>query len=186
MKNDLRLCNNLIGCTVNCNSTGSGTLDLSSVPEKQFEQGSFILALDPNGNLYKFQDIKQQPQDVSFDLFPDEGNQLDNGNYEFLVTARIANKKPTELTSAKVELSYDGEIRDVSITAPEGVTVNTENQGHYTITQLSGYGAVNISFKVELSSETMVAGRVIVEGDENESNNAAAVYLSPPNDIQAG
>lgn len=183
MKNDVAVCNRLSGCTVNCHSTGSGALDFSSVPEKPFEQGSFILALDPKGHLYKFQDIKQQPQDVSLDLWADEGKDINNGKYEFLVTARIANKKSTDMTSAKVELSYDGEMRDVSITAPDGVTVNTENPGHYTINQLSGYGAVNISFKVEVASEQMVAGRVIVDGDENESNNGAVLYLSPPNDI---
>lgn len=178
MKNDLKLCNNLIGCTVNCNSQGNGNVDFSSVPEKTFEIGSFILALDPQGNLYKFQE--SQPQDVSLDLWSDEGNQLDNGNYEFLVTARIANKKPTEVTSAKVELSYYGEMRDVSITAPDGVTVNTENKGHYTINSLSGYDSVNITFKVELASEQIVSGRVIVDGDENESNNGVVLYLSPP------
>lgn len=157
--------------------TGGDSLDLTAVPEKQFEQGSSVLAFDPSGELYRFKEDVSYYKDLAIELSASQGSKLENDNTQYAVTAKISNTKPTEVSSATVALSAGGTLRDFTVNSADDVTVTNEGEGNYTITNLTGYGVVTISFNVEVSDNTYVSGSVTATGDTVSSNNSATLNL---------
>lgn len=86
----------------------TASLDLSDIPEQNFQPGSKVIAFDKEGHLYKFAETSSYYKDIAIELSAENGTKLDNQNTQYTVTARISNTKETEVSSASVLLSTGG------------------------------------------------------------------------------
>ena len=92
--------------------TQGGGVDLNTLPEKQWEDGSKIVALDPQGNAYVVpQDIKFY-KDVAVNLSL-KSSEYVNDKTRSVLTVRVTNLKDFEI--ANVEFAFSTGSRKKSI-----------------------------------------------------------------------
>lgn len=137
--------------------------DIKSLPEKQWETGSKIVALDPQGNAYTFLEDKKFYKDVAVDL------QLKSSAY--------VNDKTRSVLIARVTNLKDFDTANVEFTFSTGSTIVNGEQTNKTVTLLANETR-SFEYVVEHDNSTYVSATVYVVGDVEGENNSA--YLNIP------
>ena len=143
--------------------TQGGGVNLNALPEKQWEDGSKVVALDPSGNAYVFPQDKKFYKDVAVDLHL-KSSEYVNGKTRSVLIARVTNLK-------------DFETANVEFTFSTGSTVVNGEQTSHTVT-LSANETRSFEYVVEHDNSTYVSATVYVVGDVAGQNNSA--YLNIP------
>lgn len=150
--------------------------DYAQLTEKQFEQGSKVLAFDQQGQPYLFAQDESYLKDVAISLEQGAYQKLENNNTQYEVTARIQNTKTTQVGELTAAFSAGGVIRDM-VTSTSTAVVNSIQDNVVNISNLEGYGIVEVKFKVEVSDNSYVTGTVTTNGDTVSSNNQSTLNL---------
>lgn len=178
-------------------------LSVEQLPEKTFEKGSMVLAVDSSGNLYRVKgDLTTEEGSTSEENPTEEpsGNEESNSKTdvdvaihlsrstsiasenetEHKIEAKIVNETPDEVSSVKVVLSGEGggSLRDFVVWKPDNTTVTEESEGTYLIHNLAGQSEVTIEFKADVFEEFNVVGNITVEGDSNTEDNHSTLALT--------
>ena len=145
-----------------CKTQGGG-VNLNALPEKQWEDGSKVVALDPSGNAYVFPQDKKFYKDVAVDL------QLKSSAY--------VTDKTRSVLIARVTNLKDFDTADVEFTFSTGSTIVNGEQTNKTVTLLANETR-SFEYVVEHDNSTYVSATVYVVGDVGGENNSA--YLNIP------
>ena len=136
--------------------------DIKSLPEKQWETGSKIVALDPQGNAYTFLEDKKFYKDVAISL------QLKSSEY---VTDKTRSVLAVRVTNLK-----DFETANVEFAFSTGSTVVNGEQTSQTLT-LTANETRSFEYIVEHENSTYVGATVFVVGDMESQNNSASLII---------
>ena len=136
--------------------------DIKSLPEKQWEDGSKVVALDPNGNAYVFPQDKKFYKDVAVSL------QLKSSEY---VTDKTRSVLVVRVTNLK-----DFETANVEFAFSTGSTVVNGEQTSQTLT-LAANETRSFEYIVEHENSTYVSATVFVVGDMESQNNSASLSI---------
>ena len=145
-----------------CKTQGGG-VNLNALPEKQWEDGSKVVALDPSGNAYVFPQDKKFYKDVAVYLQLKSSGYV-NGKTRSVLIARVTNLK--DFDTANVEFTF----------STGGTIVNGEPTNK-TVTLLANETR-SFEYVVEHDNSTYVSATVDVVGDVEWENNSA--YLNIP------
>ena len=145
-----------------CKTQGGG-VNLNALPEKQWEDGSKVVALDPSGNAYVFPQDKKFYKDVAVDL------QLKSSAY--------VTDKTRSVLIARVTNLKDFDTANVEFTFSTGSTIENGEQTSQTVTLLANETR-SFEYVVEHDNSTYVSATVYVVGDVEGQNNYA--YLNIP------
>lgn len=145
-----------------CKTQGGG-VNLNALPEKQWEDGSKVVALDPSGNAYVFPQDKKFYKDVAVDL------QLKSSEY--------VNDKTRSVLTARVTNLKDFDTANVEFTFSTGSTIVNGEQTNKTVTLLANETR-SFEYVVEHDNSTYVSATMYVVGDVEGENNSA--YLNIP------
>lgn len=139
---------------------GSEGFDAASLEEKQFTDGSTIVAVDAEGKVYKakykaplFKDVG-----VSLELV---GSELNGETTESTVRVVVTNTMAEEAQGVVLSIGAGGEI-DGSSERTLNVAANSNER---------------ITFKVRHAGPTFVTATVVLNGDTVSSNNTASIAL---------
>ena len=142
--------------------TQGGGVDLNTLPEKQWEAGSKVVALDPQGNAYVV------PQDIKF--YKDVAVSLQ------LKSSEYVNDKTRSVLTVRVTNLKDFEIADVEFAFSTGSTiVNGEHTSQ--ILTLAANETRAFEYVVEHENSTYVNATVFVVGDTESQNNSASLSI---------
>ena len=136
--------------------------DIKSLPEKQWETGSKIVALDPQGNAYTFLEDKKFYKDVAVSL------QLKSSEY---VTDKTRSVLVVRVTNLK-----DFETANVEFAFSTGSTVVNGEQTSQTLT-LTANETRSFEYIVEHKNSTYVSATVFVVGDMESQNNSESLSI---------
>ena len=142
--------------------SSGGAFDIKSLPEKQWETGSKIVALDPQGNAYTFLEDKKFYKDVAVSL------QLKSSEY---VTDKTRSVLAVRVTNLK-----DFEVANVEFAFSTGSTVVNGEQTSQTLT-LTANETRSFEYIVEHENSTYVSATVFVVGDMESQNNSASLSI---------
>ena len=145
-----------------CKTQGGG-VNLNALPEKQWEAGSKVVALDPQGNAYV------APQDIKF--YKDVAVNLS------LKSSEYVNAKTRSVLIARVTNLKDFDAANVEFTFSTGSTIVNGEQTNKTVTLLANETR-SFEYVVEHDNSTYVSATVFVVGDVEGQNNSA--YLNIP------
>nr|DAE98494.1 MAG TPA: collagen triple helix repeat protein [Bacteriophage sp.] len=134
--------------------------DTDSLPEKPFEDGSSVLAIDKNGQAYR---AKYQGQ-----LFKDVGVSLT------LVEAVAGDTETTSTIRATVTNTMKEKASGVSLSLHAGGTLDVSDS---QTLEIDGNSSKVVNFKVRHNSSSYVTASVALEGDTVLSNNTASLAL---------
>ena len=142
--------------------TQGGGVDFNTLPEKQWEAGSKVVALDPQGNAYVV------PQDIKF--YKDVAVSLQ------LKSSEYVNDKTRSVLTVRVTNLKDFEIADVEFAFSTGSTiVNGEHTSQ--ILTLAANETRAFEYVVEHENSTYVNATVFVVGDTESQNNSASLSI---------
>ena len=142
--------------------TQGGGVDLNTLPEKQWEAGSKVVALDPQGNAYVVsQDIKFY-KDVAVSL------QLKSSEY--------VNDKTRSVLTVRVTNLKDFEIANVEFAFSTGSTIVNGEHTSQVLT-LAANETRAFEYVVEHENSTYVNATVFVVGDTESQNNSASLSI---------
>lgn len=137
--------------------------DLKDVPEKPFEDGSKILAFDPNGELYKFPQDATYTKDVAVNLEVVSNEIQEDGTNIANVVVTVSNNLAT--TAEDIQLN-------VGTTAT--ITSGEASPEKFT---LAGNSKQAFMYSVTYNTSGFVTATVNALGDAVSSNNTATVAL---------
>lgn len=139
---------------------GGEGFDTESLEEKQFVDGSTIVAVDAEGNVYKakykaplFKDVG-----VSLELV---GSELNGETTESTVRVTVANTMAEEANGVVLTIGAGGEI---------------DGSGERTL-NVAANSNEHITFKVRHAGPTFATATVTLDGDTASSNNTASIAL---------
>ena len=144
-----------------CKTQGGG-VNLNALPEKQWEDGSKVVALDPSGNAYVFPQDKKFYKDVAVSL------QLKSSQY---VTDKTRSVLVVRVTNLK-----DFEAANVEFAFSTGSTVVNGEQTSQTLT-LTANETRSFEYIVEHENSTYVSATVFVVGDMESQNNSESLSI---------
>ena len=136
--------------------------DIKSLPAKQWETGSKIVALDSQGNAYTFLEDKKFYKDVAVSL------QLKSSEY---VTDKTRSVLVVRVTNLK-----DFEAANVEFAFSTGSTVVNGEQTSQTLT-LTANETRSFEYIVEHENSTYVSATVFVVGDMESQNNSESLSI---------
>jgi len=140
-----------------------GSFDINALPEKQWEAGSKVVALDPQGNAYVVpQDIKFY-KDVAVDLSLKSSEYVTDKTRSVL-TVRVTNLKGFE-------------IADIDFAFSTGSPIVNGGQTSQVLT-LAANETRAFEYVIKHENSTYVSATVFVLGDVDGQNNSA--YLNIP------
>lgn len=143
--------------------TNSGsTFDVASLPEKQWEAGSKIVALDPQGNTYIFPEDKKFYKDVAVSLR--------------LKSSEYVTDKTRSTVIAKVTNLKDFETTNIDFAFSTGSTVTNSQQTSQTLT-LKANQFREFEYVIEHEDSTYVSATVFVIGDLEDQNNSESLTI---------
>ena len=143
-------------------SSSGEAFDIKSLPEKQWEDGSKAVALDPQGNAYVFPQDKKFYKDVAVSL------QLKSSEY--------VNDKTRSVLIARVTNLKDFETANIEFAFSTGSTVVNGEQTSQTLT-LTANETRSFEYVVEHDNSTYVSATVFVLGDVEGQNNSASLSI---------
>ena len=136
--------------------------DIKSLPEKQWETGSRVVALDSQGNAYVFPQDKKFYKDVAVSL------QLKSSEY--------VNDKTRSVLVVRVTNLKDFETAGVEFAFSTGSTVVNGEQTSQTLT-LTANETRSFEYVVEHENSTYVSATVFVIGDMESQNDSASLSI---------
>ena len=142
--------------------TQGGGVDLNTLPEKQWEDGSKVVALDPQGNAYVV------PQDIKF--YKDVAVNLS------LKSSEYVNNKTRSVLIVRVTNLKDFEIANVEFAFSTGSTIVNGGQTSQVLT-LAANETRAFEYVVEHENSTYVNATVFVVGDTESQNNSASLSI---------
>ena len=142
--------------------TQGGGVDLNTLPEKQWEDGSKVVALDPQGNAYVV------PQDIKF--YKDVAVNLS------LKSSEYVNDKTRSVLTVRVTNLKDFEIADVEFAFSTGSTIVNGEHTSQVLT-LAANETRAFEYVVEHENSTYVNATVFVVGDTESQNNSASLSI---------
>ena len=142
--------------------TQGGGVDLNTLPEKQWEDGSKVVALDPQGNAYVV------PQDIKF--YKDVAVNLS------LKSSEYVNDKTRSVLTVRVTNLKDFEIANVEFAFSTGSTIVNGGQTSQVLT-LAANETRAFEYVVEHENSTYVNATVFVVGDTESQNNSASLSI---------
>lgn len=143
--------------------TNSGsTFDVASLPEKQWEAGSKIVALDPQGSTYIFPEDKKFYKDVAVSLR--------------LKSSEYVTDKTRSTVIAKVTNLKDFETTNIDFAFSTGSTVTNNQQTSQTLT-LNANEFREFEYIIEHADSTYVSATVFVTGDTENANNSESLTI---------
>ena len=140
-----------------------GSFDINALPEKQWEAGSKVVALDPQGNAYVV------PQDIKF--YKDVAVNLSLKSSEY-VTDKTRSVLTVRVTNLK-----DFEIADIDFAFSTGSPIVNGDQTSQVLT-LAANETRAFEYVIKHENSTYVSATVFVLGDVEGQNNSA--YLNIP------
>lgn len=142
--------------------TQGGGVDFNTLPEKQWEAGSKVVALDPQGNAYVV------PQDIK--LYKDVAVSLQ------LKSSEYVNDKTRSVLTVRVTNLKDFEIADVEFAFSTGSTIVNGEHTSQVLT-LAANETRAFVYVVEHEKSTYVNATVFVVGDTESQNNSASLSI---------
>ena len=142
--------------------TQGGGVDLNTLPEKQWEDGSKIVALDPQGNAYVV------PQDIKF--YKDVAVNLS------LKSSEYVNDKTRSVLTVRVTNLKDFEIANVEFAFSTGSIIVNGEQTSQVLT-LAANETRAFEYVVDHKNSTYVNATVFVVGDTESQNNSASLSI---------
>lgn len=138
------------------------TFDVAALPEKQWEAGSKIVALDSQGNTYVFPEDKKFYKDVAVSLR--------------LKSSEYVTDKTRSTVIAKVTNLKDFETADIDFAFSTGSTVTNSQQTSQTLT-LNANEFREFEYVIEHGNSTYVSATVFVSGDTEDKNNSESLTI---------
>lgn len=143
-------------------ANSSPTFDVAALPEKQWEAGSKIVALDSQGNTYVFPEDKKFYKDVAVSLR--------------LKSSEYVTDKTRSTVIAKVTNLKDFETADIDFAFSTGSTVTNNQQTSQKLT-LNANEFREIEYVIEHENSTYVSATVFVSGDTEDKNNSESLTI---------
>lgn len=140
-----------------------GELDLSSIPEKPFEQGSKVLAFDSDGKLYQFAQNAAYEKDVSVSIEVASNNVLDSGENVAEVRVIVSNNLQTQADEIQLNVGTAATVQSGEL-SPAAFS-------------LEGYSRKVFTYSVAYNTSSYFTATVNAVGDMVTSNNSTSLSL---------
>ena len=172
---DVDLTDYVDGSTIKYNDEGKLEIiggegfDTESIEEKQFVDGSTIIAVDAEGNVYKAKYKAPVFKDVGVTLEL-VGSTLNGDTTESTVRVTVTNMMTEEAQGVVLTIGAGGEI---------------DGSGERTL-NVAANSNERITFKVRHNGPTFATATVALDGDTVSSNNTASIALPRKAKVVAG